>query len=258
MSLQVVETGEVVEEMTRVEAERITSRIADKLDTIADNLEQVLPLIGEALTREAWRALDYASPTAYVSERFAGALTRLPIEVRRPVVAQLSAAGMSTRAIAPIVGVSQKTVDRDARNQVSHYDSPKPERETGTFQTGAAWVESGDEIPLETETTYDKETYEVLEEAPLPKSEKIIGADGKEYKRPEPVAQPELSKPKRRPLPDQLRDAGWELTKVTEKLQRLFEDDRFERSKKDVTAPLRGHIENNIAELTKMLDALNK
>lgn len=105
--LALVATGEVIEAMTRVEAERITARIADKLDTIADHLEQVMPLIGEALTREAWRALGYQTPQAYVEERFKGALTRLPREVRRPVVAELSAAGMSTRAIAPIVGTAR-------------------------------------------------------------------------------------------------------------------------------------------------------
>lgn len=111
--LQVIETGELIESMSPVEAERITARIADKLDTIADNLEQVLPLIGEALTRDAWQALGYASPTAYVSERFAGALTRLPASVRQPVVRQLSEAGMSTRAIAPVVGASPRTVAYD-------------------------------------------------------------------------------------------------------------------------------------------------
>lgn len=73
--------------------------------------------------------LDHA---AYVSARFAWALTCLPVEVRRPVVAQLSAAGMSTRAIAPIVGTTQKTVVKDtqaARSQVIPQVSPDAEPE---------------------------------------------------------------------------------------------------------------------------------
>lgn len=129
--LHVIETGEVVESMTPVEAERITSRIADKLDAIADNLEQVLPLISEALTRDAWQALGYASPTAYVSERFAGALTRLAPEIRRPVVAELSAAGMSTRAISPVVGVSQRQVSTDVRSHFSPDQPAAPSPVTG-------------------------------------------------------------------------------------------------------------------------------
>ena len=158
--LTVIETGEVVEQLSRVEAERITSRIADKLDAIADNLEQVLPLIGEALTRRAWEALGYASPSAYVSERFKGAMDRLSPEVRRPVVAQLSAAGMSTRAIAPVVGVSQPQVvaDKKAAGDQRLITSPAP-----------------------TETP-----------APLPTSENITGMDGKQYAM--PVAKAEAQK----------------------------------------------------------------
>ncbi len=46
----------------------------------------------------------------------------------RPVVAQLSAAGMSTRAIAPVVGVTQKTVVKDSQavREVIPEVSPAP------------------------------------------------------------------------------------------------------------------------------------
>lgn len=87
-----------------------------------------LVLVSQRLNLPQWRALDYASPTAYVSERFAGALTRLPVEVRRPVVAQLSAAGMSTRAIAPIIGKAQQTVSDDIRaSQIQVTGNRSPE-----------------------------------------------------------------------------------------------------------------------------------
>ena len=46
-------------------------------------------------------------------------------EVRRPVVAQLSAAGMSTRAIAPVVGVGQANVARDLQVVQSAPPAPK-------------------------------------------------------------------------------------------------------------------------------------
>jgi hypothetical protein len=70
------------------------------------------------------------------------------------VVLELAAAGMSTRAIAPVVGVDQKTVVRDI-NRGEAYASPAtsaPERRPA---------------------------------APEPPS-KIIGIDGKSYQRPAP------------------------------------------------------------------------
>lgn len=45
--------------------------------------------------------------------------------MRRPMVGELSAAGLSTRAIAPIVGVQQTQIRRDLR-QVSPTGSPEP------------------------------------------------------------------------------------------------------------------------------------
>jgi len=41
-----------------------------------------------------------------------GSLHRLGVEVRRAVVGELTAAGMSTRTIAPVVGVGKSTGDR--------------------------------------------------------------------------------------------------------------------------------------------------
>ena len=224
MSLHVVETGEIVEEMTRIEAERITSRIADKLDTIADNLEQVLPLIGEALTREAWRALGYNSPTAYVSERFAGALTRLPVEVRRPVVAQLSAAGMSTRAIAPIVGKDQSIVTRDIQTQkhVMQNASPEPVDEP--------------------------------QPAPPVEAGTITGLDGKQYDRPAP-------KPEHAPRPDsitkQFTGAIAELNRLLDKLHRISQNPNYDRNKEQVATLHGSDLTRAISELQTLADNLN-
>lgn len=249
MSLQVIETGEVVDEMTRVEAERITSRIADKLDTIADNLEQVLPLIGEALTREAWRALDYASPTAYVSERFAGALTRLPVEVRRPVVAQLSEAGMSTRAIAPIVGTTQKTVVKDtqaARSQVIPEVSPA--RESSQPEPPAPLTdEPGQVIKL---TGWNSVASPGAE---LPRSENIIGADGKEYKRPEPAE----NRPRPEALTSQFTSAVNELNKVLDRFHRISGNKNFPNNKSQIATLHGSDLARAISELQNLADALN-
>ena len=96
--------------MAEEEADHITLRISLKLDTLADAHESVMPLIREAIERRAYVALGYPSLSAYVADRFDDSLSRLGVDMRREVVKELSAAGMSIRAIAPILGVGKDTV----------------------------------------------------------------------------------------------------------------------------------------------------
>ncbi len=103
----------VADELDEAEARRLTMHIKLRLDTIAANVEQVVPLIEEARARSAHLALGFASWTAYVEQEFAGSLGRLQAAERRPIVEMLADTGMPTRAIAPIVGVSHMTVARD-------------------------------------------------------------------------------------------------------------------------------------------------
>ena len=162
--------------------------------------------------------------------------------MRRPVVAQLSAAGMSTRAIAPVVGVDQSNVTRDL--QVMQSASPAPSR-TFTDTPGIVQQLAGpDEV------------------APfsIPKSDHITGSDGKKYPRPEaPALADDASDPaparktKRRPITDVARDAGLNLHKVSGQLERLMADDRFSGNKSEVAAHLRHHL----AHATEVLQDLN-
>jgi hypothetical protein len=105
----------ILPELTPEGAERLSGRISARLDAIADNYVAVMPLIREALNRNAFAVLGYNSPGAYVKDRFGDALAKLAPEVRREVVKELSNAGMSTRAIAPVVGMNHATVSRDIR-----------------------------------------------------------------------------------------------------------------------------------------------
>lgn len=107
------ETGEVLDLLDEREAERLTQRIALKLDAMADTYAGVMPLIREAIERRAYLALGYDGVSAYVSDRFGDTLAKLNVGMRREVVHELTEAGMSTRAIAPVVGVSHMTVKRD-------------------------------------------------------------------------------------------------------------------------------------------------
>ncbi len=105
-------TGEILE-LDRAAAERRAERIRFRLDAIADNYTAVMPMIRESIEKRDDLALGYASVGAYVADRFGGALQQLGVEVRREVVRELTVAGMSTRAIAPVVGVNNATVHRD-------------------------------------------------------------------------------------------------------------------------------------------------
>jgi len=237
MSLQIIETGEVIEPMSRVEAERITARIADKLDGIADNLEQVLDLIGQALTRKAWSALGYASPTAYVSERFSSSLQRLTPAVRGPISGELAAAGFSTRAIAPILGVSREQARVDVREVTSHLSPASPA--------------TPDPAPV---TDHG-----------LPTSDRIIGMDGKTYRRPAVDRQtgevldatPEPARPRRTPLPEQFRNATTDLTRKTEAIARLCADDRFPRNADEVATANRSDLIRAIDALHDVIDLID-
>lgn len=216
-----IATGELVD-LDAAAAERRAERISLRLDAIADNYRAVLPMIREAIEKRDDLALGYRSPGDYVSDRFGQALAGLGIEVRRAVVGELTAAGLSTRAIAPVVGVHFDTVARDARVVDTTPDDDWPE----------------DDLP--TPTTFDPE--------PTPT---VTGIDGKTYTRPTP------SKPRRTPLPDAARTAGWELRKAVERIERIGADDRFGANKDEVAAHLRGHLSNAVEVLTDLLDRIN-
>lgn len=101
--------------MERTAAEQRAAHITECLDAIADNYTAVMSLIREAIEQHDDETLGYRSPGEYVADRFGGSLKRLGIDTRRAVVGELTAAGLTARAIAPVVGVSDWTVCRDRK-----------------------------------------------------------------------------------------------------------------------------------------------
>jgi hypothetical protein len=192
--------------MSKDEAERITSRIRLLVQTIAANTEKVVSLIEQAEAGEAWRAMAYPSWTAYVATEFSGSLKALEKAERMPVVEKLSESGMSTRAIASVVGVGKSTVDRDRQEQVSH---------TGT--------------PAENIVGTDGKSY--TRPASFSPSGRPDSRSTREMGEAVPAVAP---KPRPRPLPAQYWDAVYDLQKAVERLVRLTEDDRFARSADDL------------------------
>lgn len=197
-ALEIVATGEVVEQMTAEEASSITTRISVKLDAIADNYEAVMPLIREAITRQAHVALGYRSAGEYAADRFGDALGRLGIDTRRAVVKELTEAGLSTRAIAPIVGASRETVRRDISGDTGVSPVPAPtvtcsdcgnvlspgETCEGCYAPAYdadtdAWAD--DEPALTEEECRALADPDDLDEEPEPQPARITGRDGRSY-----------------------------------------------------------------------------
>src|SRR5699024_10911559 len=112
--------------------------------------------------------------------------------------------------IAPIVGKSQSTVRDDLK--VSRNYSPESKSDAELL-AGAEWSPEA----VEDEPRFTDEPGRVQ-----PVTGTITGMDGKQYTRPEP--KPEPQKPRRNPLPDQARTAGWEVRKSVERIERIMED----------------------------------
>ena len=217
------------------EAQKITERIRLTLDTASRSLDRLAALVTDAYQRRADLALGYGSWQEYADAEFAEQTRDLSAPIRRELVGYLSASGMSTRAIAPAVGVSprQAAYDKASGVQSLHTSEPAP--------TDLA--------------TVDMTTGEIVEPAthvPAPSPTPVTGLDGKTYTRPAPVA------PRRRALADTARDVGQDLRKVTERLERIAADDRFGRNRDEVAAHLRHHLAYAIEVCQDLNNQLNQ
>ena len=99
--------------MSEPDARRLTERIKLLLGSVNDQMDRLGRLVTEARDGGAHLALGYRSWTEYVAAEFGSEPLRLGRDDRRALVAELTAAGMPTRAIAPVLGVGKSTVDRD-------------------------------------------------------------------------------------------------------------------------------------------------
>lgn len=235
----------VAVEITQEEAERLSSRIGLRLEAMADSWTGALPLIREAIEREAFRPLGYASHGAYVSDRFGDALSKLGVDMRREVVKELTEAGLSIRAIAPIVGISKSQVAVDAaevsrtghlaevtERQVQYDDgewSRAVEGVPGLNPITGEVVEAGDEDG-------NGEAAVIVEETTTTTTRTVTGLDGKTYTR-----QPSSSR--RSSILDDARTAGWQLRKAVERIERIVQDDRFGKNKAEIRTALQPHLD---------------
>jgi len=179
-------------------------------DRIKIAVEGTWQLIKEAYTGRAWAVLGYDTWDAYCNAEFGQARLRLPREERQEVVASLRESGMSYPAISAATGMSVGTAHAAAQ----------------AFKT--------ENLPPRTRGI-DGKSYASTT------SDEVVDAELVD----EPT-RPEPPKTKRRPLPEAFTDAGRDLTRATEKLARLTEDDRFAKN--------RGATRHQVPELLGALE----
>lgn len=219
--------------MDRAEAERVTERIRLKLDSAANVLDSLGALVADAYQRRADLALGYDSWSAYADAEFAEQTRNLAAPIRRELVGRLTEAGMSTRAIAPAVGVASDSTVRADLAKVRDHRAPDPLAEEKAKGRVVKLTGPGSLLHSEPVEHIDMATGEVLTEP-----RKVTGLDGKTYPRPEVKG----AQPRRRPLVDQAQDAAVNLTSAIERVARIFADDRLPQNREQVASVTRSHL----------------
>ena len=254
-------SAEVVPQvMDEAEARRVTERIRYCAMGVRDGVEKLQALVKQAQEGSAHLALGYASWTAYLADVMGDEPLQLRSRgERREVASWLSGQGMSTRAIASVTGASKNTVTNDLR-QVSQIGTPAPTTSTAAVpgpvaqgSTSEQAVDGAAEVaapgPQDGEGRMGASTADGGHADNFGGNRPAVtGLDGKTYQRPTPKA------PRRRPITDQARDAGYDLRKLIERIQRIAENDRFPANKKEVTAHLRGHLMYAVEVCQDLLD----
>lgn len=95
----------------------LTEDIKADLEAMADRYESVAPKIAEAFETKEWVARGYRAngSAQWIADNFGNALGKLSTAVRQSLVAQVKADApdISTRGLAALTGVDERTVRRD-------------------------------------------------------------------------------------------------------------------------------------------------
>ncbi len=197
---------QIVQASAPEEARARADRIRSGMRVLAEWQQDVIA----AYAARDWEALGYESWDAYLDGEYGEHRVRLPREQRREIVAGMSAAGMSTRAIGSAVGVHHDTVHRDVQATVGNPTDGEPRTVLSL---------DGRERPASRRPTDEIVRVE-------PGADEVVDAELVD----EP-ARPEPPKVKRRPLPEVFTDTSRDFARAAERLARLTEDDRFPKNR---------------------------
>ena len=113
--------------LTQPEARRLTERIRTALDRVSSAWSDMAERVAEAYERRADLALGYGSWAEYAEAELKPS-EGLAADVRRQLVGMLSAQGMGSRSIAPVVGITDRGVRKSIAAQVgTEFPPDEPE-----------------------------------------------------------------------------------------------------------------------------------
>ena len=139
--------------------------LASAAQDINDRIERYAAEAVRLWSRRAWEVLGHKSWAECVEER--GAQLRLPRADRREMVALLADEGMSSRAIAPVVGANYATVTRDIKSVADATDAPRTVKSLdGVERTFQPRPEPPHTVNTDTGEVIDKSTGEVITHLP--------------------------------------------------------------------------------------------
>lgn len=243
MSVEIVEQPT---QFTAAEARELTDEIRQTLRVGHD-------LIVKAFVGRAWTALGYESWDTYCAGEFSEArMVRLDREQRREIVAEMRQAGMSTRAIASGLGVGNKTVARDLASVSGDTDD---EESTDAFASveRPTTVTSLDGRQRPATRSPREPVAKVTETT---RTEHYVNTDTGEIADEPSAPAPDVSARRRRPLIDAFTDATYDLTKVTERIERLIADDRYPQNAEKVAAKHRSDLIRARDAMQSVIDRL--
>lgn len=233
-------TGEIIDTLTEDEAARL--RVKER--AIERGADEVAKALASIRDERLYRA-DFPTFEAYCRERWGMSRTHADRQIVAAEVAE---------ALAPI---GAKVPESQARELADLRDNPEKLREVYTQAqeategnvTAAAIREvrnpsqtpQGEAASDDAAATPDDESdSEPQSERPVHPRPAVTGIDGKTYPKPEPKAAP------RKPLADTARNAGWDLRKAVERIERIAADDRFHANAEQVATELRSHLQNAV------------
>ncbi len=228
----------------RADAQRRCQQIHLLLESMTRQKEKVLFLVTEAKEHDDHLPLGYPSWPAYVSAEFTAALTELTRDDRRWFAFALSETGMSSRAIAPIVGVTDRQVRRDVDQvaQVGHHVPPD-------LLEDHLGEDLEDHLGEDLDGRLDNALAEISKITSTKPTNNVVGIDGKRYPAPKPKPEPARRKPRQKATPGAFWDATYDLQKKLTTLENVVKRDTFARNRKAIR-------EQHLAELIRYSNRL--
>lgn len=190
MTLVNHDTGEIIETIGADEARRLTTEAQNEFRSSREHFDRAWSLIEQAVEGGGHVELGYRSPGDYLHAEFDGVLSGLDVPQRRIAVKTMTDWGLSTRAIAQPLGVSNKTVSLDQRTPVTEVTPDPTDDELAEvygdvseeqFETALDAARADDDL------SHANVVSHIEGGTPAPS---ILGRDGKTYARP-------TAKPKR-------------------------------------------------------------